>query len=703
MKRTLKTPSPDALLLVLAASLGATTACGPSAPIGPEGLESVETITELPQFEQTPEAVAATVERVLAAADSALDALAAQDLEEATYASTIGALDDIVYPVMTVLNRYWLMKETQPDAVMRNACTAQVQVMDEWAVALQYREDVYLACRAYADALGVGERPPLAGEQRKLLEDTMRDYRRAGFELDAATRKQVEVLQNEHNRLTTTFDTNVTNANETLYFTTEELDGVPENFLKSSRQDDGRHAVRVTVTPDYMVTIQNAKSGAVRKRLNRARYSVAMAENGPVLAEIVRARAKIASLLGYDNWADYKIEPKMAKTGAIAVEFLEGLSAGLQAKFDAEVERLRELKVAETGDPKAQIMFWDFRYYTNQLLKQEYSVDTEALRVYFELDTVLTGMFEVYETIFSLRFHEVEPPYAWVSDLRLFRVEDEESGQTMGHFYLDLFPREGKYNHFAMFDVIGGKLLPDGRYRRPVVALVCNFPAPSEERPSLLSHNEVETVFHEFGHAMHAVLTWATVGQFAGSNTPRDFVEAPSQMFENWAWDLDVLSRFAYHHEDASKLIPAETIEAMREANMATKGMWYRRQLALGLSDLRMHVGDGAEDPGAIADRTHAEILFPVQEGTNFCAYWGHLTGYDAGYYGYAWADSIAADLATAFEGAPGRFLDKEVGMRLRREIYQVGSSRPVEASIRKFLEREPSNAAFLKTIGLSE
>lgn len=646
-------------------------------------------------------AIGGEVDRILADAQASLDAIAQQDPDYVSFASSFAALDEAIDPVIQALNQLWLMKETRVEDDVRLACNVEVQKIDAWMVDLNYRQDLYDICRAYADRYAAGERAPLMGEDQKLFGDTMRDYRRSGFDLDAQTRDEVAALQNKLNGITNQFDTNITEAAVSLFFTTEELEGVPDSFLASSKQEDGRHEVRVTVTPDYMAVMANARSEAVRRQTNTARYSVAMDTNGPLLNDMVAVRAQIATKLGYADWADYKTEPKMAGSGAAAVGFCEDLVAGLEPKFQAEVARLRQLKAEETGNPAAQINWWDFRYYQNKLMINEYGVDAEALRRYFKLDDVIDGMFAIYQHIFGLEFHPIEAPYAWIGDLRLYVVTDAKTGEPLGCFYLDLFPRPGKYNHFAQFDVIGGKRLADGRYRRPVAALVCNFTPGVGDTPALMSHDEVETIFHEFGHAMHAVLTRAEYAQFAGGNVPRDFVEAPSQMFENWVWDVDVLRTFAADYEDPSKQIPAELIEQMKAAELATVAVAYRRQMGLALSDLRLHVGQ-VKDAAAVVNGTNTEVFFPVPEGTHFAAYWGHLTGYDAGYYGYGWADSIAADLATAFEDSPGRFLDQGVGNRLRREIYEVGGSRSVTESVQKFLGRDSDNRAFLRQLGLS-
>jgi thimet oligopeptidase len=348
----------------------------------------------------------------------------------------------------------------------------------------------------------------------------------------------------------------------------------------------------------------------------------------------------------------------------------------------------------------------DWRYFANQLKKEKYTVDEDALKVYFPYQHCLEGMFAIYQRIFGLKFHRIVPPYKWVDDLQLYAVTDAATGEPMGLFYLDMFPREGKYNHFAEFGIIDGKLLDDGQYQRPTVALICNFPSPQPGRPSLLPHEDVVTLFHEFGHAMHSILTRAHYARFSGTSVPGDFVEAPSQMLENWAWDKKVLDSFAADYRDPSKKIPDEILNQLKASKLAIEGSYYRRQLCFGLADLALHTqihADNSQDAVPLSNRIAAETFFPEPPDTAWVAYFAHIMdGYDAGYYGYAWADAIAADMATVFEKAPDGYFDVNAGMRLRREIYEKGDSCDVEISIEKFLGRKQSVEPFLKKIGMS-
>jgi thimet oligopeptidase len=458
------------------------------------------------------------------------------------------------------------------------------------------------------------------------------------------------------------------------------------------------------VTWQFNTVQENAKSEATRKQLYIVRETLAKDTNVPLLNQMLALRNDIALRLGYKSWDDYQTEVKMAKTGMNAEKYINDLVTGIQPKFDSEIAELQKLKAADTNDPNARIMVWDWRYYGNQLNKQKYAVDKEALRAYFPFQKVLDGMLNIYQSIFGLKFEKIIAPYKWIDDLQLYLVTDSATGEPLGMFYLDMFPREGKFNHFAQFDIISGKLLPNGKYQRPTVALLCNFPPASGDAPSLMAHQDVETLFHEFGHALHSIVTRAKYGRFAGTHVPGDFVEAPSQMLQNWVWDKKVLDTFAADYRDPSKKIPADIVKKLNDAKLANAGVIYRRQFAFASLDLALHDPHPEEmpyDSVAISNPILEKVFLPIYPSTTFVSYFGHLNGYDAGYYGYAWADAIAADMATVFEKAKDGYFDKQAGMKLRREIYEPGDSRDVNESIEKFLGRKQSIEPFLKKIGI--
>jgi len=656
----------------------------------------------LPQFERTPEEVAASTDKAIQESEAALTRLAQQDLAKVTFESTIQNLDTCTTLVRNTADRLGLLQETATEKALRDAASEASVKISSWEIGLEYREDIYQAIKAYADT-----HPQLSGEDKLLFDEILRDYRRAGLALAPEKRAEVERLRKELTQLTNEFNNHVNEARGPIDFTAEELAGVPSSFLESPgvRQPDGRYRVMANITWHAEVIAANATNEETRHRAYLVRYQLAKDTNTDLLAKIVAVRTTIAQRLGYATWADYQTEPRMAKTGATAIKFEEELVTGLQQKFTDELAELQKLKAEETKVADAKLEAWDIAYYTNQLKKQRYAVDTEALRVYFPYQATLSGMFRIYERIFGLTFSEVTPPQVWAPGVQLFSVADSTDGQPIGLFYLDMFPREGKYNHFACFPVMQGLRRADGTFEIPIASLVCNFPPPSADKPSLLRPDDVETLFHEFGHVMHLVLGRAKFGRHVSFGVPQDFVEAPSQMLENWPRDKAVLDTFAADYRDPSKKVPDEVIDAMKRARIATNGVLFRRQLALGLLDLALHTQTDPEakvDVIGLTNDVIKRVSIPPPPGTAMVTFFGHLAGgYDAGYYGYLWSLAIAQDMASVFQASPDKFLDVKIGRRLRDEVYSAGASREVNESVERFLRRKPSLQPFLNFVGV--
>lgn len=658
----------------------------------------------LPTYPLSSDEIKAQAENAIKTADEALAQLAAQDPAKLTFASTFAAYDAITARVGDVYQVLSTVAESAVDKGMRDTANEMAVKLQEWSVGLDYREPLYRTLKAFADT-----KPKLDAQEQRLVDEQMRTYRRAGLALPASERAEVEKLRKDLAGLNTEFAVNINNARAPLDFTAEQMAGVPQSFLDSPgvKQADGRYRVMANITWHAQAIADNAENPETRRQVNIARNSLARETNIPVLTKLVALRSDIARRLGYGTWADYQVETRMAKTGATAVKFEEELTLGLQPKFAAEMETLRSLKAKHTGKADAKIEPWDIGFYTNRLLKEKYAVDTEALRVYFPYQATVDGMFAIYQKIFGLKFTEVTPPYVWAPGVQLYVVQDAQTGAPMGAFYLDMFPREGKFNHFACFPQKSGGVMADGKYDLPVVALLCNFPAPSADKPSLLKQSDVVTLFHEFGHVMHGMLSRSRFVAQGGFTVPQDFVEAPSQMLENWVWDKAVLDTFAADYRDPSKKIPAETIEALVAARQATEGYATRRQLSLGLIDLSMHaVPPAAAEHMDVVNVTNAvlkRVTIAPPPDTAFVAYFGHMAGYDAGYYGYLWAKVMAIDMASIFKAAPGGFLDEKVGRRLRDEVYGVGNTRDVAESVEKFLGRKRSQEPFLEYVGIKK
>ena len=440
--------------------------------------------------------------------------------------------------------------------------------------------------------------------------------------------------------------------------------------------------------------LENARDELLRRELFLKNHNKAAAVNAPLLSEAIAARDEIARILGYASWSAYVIETKMARTPEAATAFLVDLERRVRVKAERDIAALRDSKRAETGDRAAELQIWDWRYYQQRVRREQHEVDQFAVAEYFPLAATLDGMFRVYESLVGVRFVEVPDARPWHPDVRLFRVEDAADGHLVGQFYMDLHPRPGKYGHAAAFTLEPGRLNEDGSYQPGISSIVANFTKPGMDTPSLLRHSEVQTLFHEFGHILHQVMTKAPFVRFSGTAVERDFVEAPSQMLEQWVWEPSVLRGFARHVRTGEPL-PDALIERMVASKNVASGLHYLRQLYFARLDLAYHAPGSEKDADALAEELHPITGFEFVRGTNFQCGFGHLFGYDAGYYGYLWSQVYGDDMYTRFEADPG------AGADYRRLILESGGSRDGMDVLCEFLGRDPQPDAFLAGIGL--
>jgi Zn-dependent oligopeptidase len=385
----------------------------------------------------------------------------------------------------------------------------------------------------------------------------------------------------------------------------------------------------------------------------------------------------------------------MAESPEAVARFYEDLQEPLITAAQTERERMAALLEVDTGD--TTLMQYDTRYYDTLIRRTEYGVDQHVVAEYFPLDSVLQGLFRLTADVFGLTYQELDIE-TWHPDVRTFAIHDAADGRLVSHFSMDLFPRAGKYSHAAAFSLIPGRRLADGSYQVPYAAIVANFTKPTASRPSLLQHSEVETFFHEFGHILHQTLTTAPYVRFAGTSVERDFVEAPSQIMQHWTWNAEVLSTFARHHETGEPISPelVDQLVAARQLNVALDKL---RQMTYGMLDQEMHGPAEVKDLDDILSRTWAITQFPFHEGTFYPASFGHLFGYDAGYYGYLWSEVYGDDMFSRFE--EDGVLSPAVGRAYRREVLEPGGTRSGMDHLQAFLGRAPDSAAFLRKLGI--
>jgi len=396
---------------------------------------------------------------------------------------------------------------------------------------------------------------------------------------------------------------------------------------------------------------------------------------------------------------------RMAKDPNSVETFLDDLIKKLDAPLEKDIHSLLKYKKQECesrGIPfDNTVNAWDFHYYMNKVLELEYQVNDNEIKEYFPLEVVTEGIFKVYQELLGLKFKELKDYPSWHTDVQCFEVYDlEHPDHYIGQFFVDLFPRDGKYGHAAVFGIQKGYSLHDGTWQHPAAALLANFSKPTSAAPSLLKHSEVVTFFHEMGHVFHQVCTEAKYSRFSGTSVERDFVEAPSQMLENWCWEKEVLRRISSHNVHKVPL-PDHLLEKMIRAKNANVGLHNRRQLFFGKFDMFIHTRANAGDLDTLYGDMRTKIThIKNTAGTNGAAAWVHIfSGYDASYYGYMWAEVYSCDMFSLFSKAG--VMDKTLGKRYRDVILKKGGTLDGMDLIKEFLGREPSPSAFLQQKGI--
>lgn len=677
--------------------------------VGPKPEPAPERVLEWPEFEADADEIRATRDRAIATAARELDVILAQPPEAVTFESTLLALDALEHEYKKHWDRMELLQNASPDEAVRDAASEASIALEKWYVEnIALGEPLYALIEAFSDTEAAEH---LSGEDRLLLDETLDDFRRGGLTLSSEDRDLMASWRSRLAELETQLCLNV-NADEGIVaFERSELEGLTDEDIRAFERDEetGRYLIRTALRSQYNLVMKHAVRSETRRRALEANLRRAMDENAELVLELLQLRTSMAELLGYETWADVQTEPRMTERAEVARRFLLELSQRLEGTFLAEQIRLRDLAREELDEPGFgvdDLDAEDIPYYMNMLLEREYAIDEQVVREYFPERELLRHIFDLGEEVFSLEIVIEEPERTWAKDVQVAMVSDASTQDLLGVIYLDLHPRAGKYTHFATFELVGGRRLSEQRYQAPICAIVGNFPMPADEQPSLWSLDNVSTMLHEFGHALHCVLTQARYFEHAGFGVPWDFVEVPSQSLERWLEDPALLRRLAVHYQ-TGEAMPNELIERITTTARVGVGHSYRRQIGFGMVDLDIHMFTSpSELPSTSAEVYKAtneifgEYYYEVPDDTALLASFDHLfDGYDAGYYSYAWSDAIVANFASLFEQSEQGFEDPELGARLREEVLELGGSRPVEESIRAFLGRDWTIDAFFEEL----
>ena len=636
----------------------------------------------------------------------------AADPAPRTFENTMRALDSLAEPLDFAMGvvRHLESVATYPE--LRAAFNAVEPEVSAFYTGIPLNSGLWRSIQTFA---GTEEAAALAGERRRFLHKTVETFRRQGADLAADGKRLLEEIDVELTRLTTKFSENVldsTNAFELLIADEAQLAGLPpsaRDAAQASAARKDREGWRFTLhAPDYFAVMTYLDDASIRRQVYQA-FSVRAAsgdrDNRPLIVRILELRAQKARLLGFADFADFALDDRMAHTGARAMAFLEDLHVKTEARFHLENAELLEFRRSIEGPGAPALDPWDVAYYAEKQRAARYAFDEEALRPYFPLEKVVAGMFDLVQRLYGVRVTERPGVAAWDPQVRYYDVHDEDGG-FLGGFYADWYPRDNKRGGAWMDAFITGGPAPDGFH--PHLGLICgNLTPPVAGRPALLTHREVETIFHEFGHLLHHLLSRVEMRGLGGTNVAWDFVELPSQIMENWCWERAALDLFARHWETGAP-IPGDLFEKMKRARTFRAANAQMRQLGFATLDLLLHTRYRPETDGDPVSYTRgileAFTPTPLPPDHAMIAAFTHLfsspVGYAAGYYSYKWAEVLDADAFTRFRDT-GIF-SREIGGQFRASILSKGDSEDPAELYRQFMGRDPDPRALLERSGLA-
>ncbi|KAJ9051963.1 metalloendopeptidase [Entomophthora muscae] len=624
---------------------------------------------------------------IISQSQSTLDSIGSTPPEECSLKTVIqrlGALEGWV-ELYSSSCRFPLYVATTQE--VRSAAAAATDKLDKHQIESSMRQDIYKAvknAKMNFHNLSQDEKNEAHPEDIRLMDKFLEDFFRRGAHLATNVRDELSHILKEISSLSTQYAKNISDDQTMLLFSREELAGLPSTFIDSLNVKDGLFIVTMQY-PHVHPILQSASNPETRRKAETT-FNSRCKQNVPILEKALALRRKAALLLGYSCHAEFKLADKMAKTPASVKGFLSDLRMRLTPLAKEELKTLLKYKIKE--EPGAKLLnSWDISYFMERYLQTEFKVDQNELQQYFPVDHVLNKSFELFGGLLGVRFVKSSPQHCWSDGVDLVQVVDTLTSRPIGYFYLDLFPRDGKFTHAACFPLQPGIF----GQQLPVAAMVTNFTPRG-----MLTHSEVVTFFHELGHVLHYVLSSRRWARFGGLRVEHDFVETPSQLLENWCWEKSTLESIS-SHADSKKPLSQSLITALIGTRSAGAGLFYLRQVAMAMFDMELHdlPGDSLDTTQLMHHIQEQVTGIPSTKGTFKAATFAHLMGgYDAGYYGYLWSLVFAADIFHS------RFASENplaAGKAYREIILESGSSRDGKSLLASFLGREPESTSFLK------
>jgi thimet oligopeptidase len=616
--------------------------------------------------------------QVLTEARSKMATLAGFPLEEVTPERVLDTWDEEAIRIEDVAGPVAILNNVHPDKSVRDAADAAMRDLALFTTELFQNEALFERVTAVT---------PVTAVQRQFKKDLIETFEDTGVALPQDRRARAKAISERLVVLNQEFSRNIRDNETRVAFTPEECEGLPAAYLARVPRDEQGRIVLGFDYPDFNPFMANARDEEARRRYYIAYLNRGTPRNGEILDEIIALRRELASLYDFPSYAAYVTRRRMAGTPEAVLTFLANVRAAVAAVEARDIEELRRLKAELTGRPidAVQLHRWDVSYYAERLRERRYQIDQEALRTYFPMPQTLEWLLHVSGRVFGLRFERASVP-VWHEDVRYYDVLDGPSGQYIGGIYCDLHPREGKFTHAAAWPVRGASKRIG---RTPITVMVANFDRQG------LTHDEVETFFHEFGHVLHGILSETHYNHHAGTSVERDFVEAPSQIYEEWARRLESLETIRDVCAECPVMDQA-LVDRLNAARRFGAGIQYGRQHLYASYDMALYGEQPRPAMDAWQEMEGATVLGFVP-GTNFPATFSHIAGgYAAGYYGYMWAEVIALDMLSVFGDS---LVNPEVGMRFRKEVLSRGGEEPARSIAERFLGRPIDNEAFLREI----
>lgn len=630
-----------------------------------------------------------------------LDQLLSILAHDRTFENTARFLDTSQNKLSRVAGVISLASMVSPDQAIREAAHNASTQIDQFSVDLYFNPAIYKAFQDYLEHQGREE--SLSEESRYYLQEAMRDFKREGFNLPEEKLAQVKGLKKEIAKLSNDFSLNIATDLKSIKVSLEDLEGVSSDVITGLKRDGDLYILGIDY-PTYFEVMEKCQVAKTRKSLYIAFNNRAYPNNEELLKQLFTKRDEIARVLGYKNFASFDIDNTMAKSEERVESFLFDLIKVSSKKAVQELALLNsDLPEGLSLNAEGLLNPWDYSFVREYYKKKHFNIDESAIAEYFPVQKALDGMFSIYQEFLGLTFKEVKPEWSWHEEVRLIEIYRKDSDEFLGYLFLDLYPRDNKYTH-ACYVPLVPSFKPKGNSIPSVGVVIANFPKPNGGKPALLKHSDVETFFHEFGHAMHGVLGRTELAVFSGTSVKTDYVEMPSQMFEEWMIEADMLERVSSHYKTGQPL-PIAMINKKIELKKFDSGYFVLRQAMLSLLSLGLSQADErAIDPAGLwqeLNKTYMASMMSFEPEAHFYASFGHLgsAGYAAKYYSYMWSKVFALDIFAAVKKQG--LLDHNVGQKVAQGLLGKGGSVDPDALLYAFLGREPNQKAFLHELGL--